>query len=370
MSDYEIELTGDEEARVDELCDKIRKNMESEPMTPRERFDCVARGDEPDRIPIQVCAMGLHVAAVSGITPGELYDDPKVSLMAYLAHLERFGYDTVSAFRFSEGAKEFGGEVTVAEGGIPFVTEGSVKSMEDIPKIKVPDCRKDGSLPWQLWMIEVLKDKLGDIMPVYGFIVMPGGPISCPGCRTLPEGLTDVIENPEMAHKLGDIFADFVIDYGNAQVDAGADGLYVVGVDNMVSKKVSEEFELPLMKKLAEKIRCPIWTIGADDWTHTLPGLAKTGIDGFFVFGGQPLEPAKNIARENDLILRYGLSMQTLLHGPAESVEAEVKDVIKKGWQGGKFVLGTEAMDFNTPNANLDAFMKAAKEYGKLPLKL
>jgi len=75
MSDYGIELTGEEEARIDELCDKIRKNMESEPMTPRERFNCVANGDEPDRIPIQVCAMGLHVAALSGISPGELYDD-------------------------------------------------------------------------------------------------------------------------------------------------------------------------------------------------------------------------------------------------------------------------------------------------------
>ncbi len=366
MPDYGIELSREEEAKVDALCDKIRKQMESEPMTPRKRFECVAQAKTPDRIPIMVCAMGLHVAALSGISPGDLYEDPKVSLLAYLAHLERFGYDTVSAFRFSEGAEEFGGKVTVAEGGVPFAVEGSVKSMEDIPKIKVPDPRKDGTLPWQLWMIEVLKRKLGDIMPVYGFIVMPGGPISCPGCRTMQEALTDVIENPELAHILGNIFADFVIEYGNAQVEAGADGLYVVGVDNMVSAKVSEEFELPLMRKLAKEIKCPIWTIGADDWTHTLPGLAKTGIDGFFVFGGQPLEPAKRIAREHGLILRYGLSMQTLLHGPTEAIAAEVKDVIKKGGEGGKFILGTEALDFNTPNSHLDAFMKAAKEYGKI----
>ena len=370
MADYGIELTKEEEAKVDELCDKIRKKMKSEPMTPRERFDCIASGDTPDRIPIQACAMGLHAAAYSGLTPGDLYDDPKVSLIAYLTHLERFGYDTVSAFRFSECAKEFGGKVQVAEGGIPFTTEGSVKSMDDIPNIKIPDFRKDGSLPWQLWMIEMLADRLGDIMPVYGFTVMPGGPISCPGCRTIPEALTDVIENPEMAHALGKIAADFVIAYSNAQIDAGADGLYVVGIDNMVSAKVSEEFELPLMRRLAKEIRRPIWTIGADDWSHTLPGLAKTGIDGFYVFGGQPLETAKKIASENNLILRYGLSMHTLLHGPAEAIDAEVKDIIKKGWQGGKFILGTEAMDYSTPNSNLDAFMASAKKNGKLPLTL
>src|SRR5208337_5532474 len=84
MEDYGVQLTKEEEAKVDQICGKIRERVAKEPMTPRQRFEAVYRGEEPDRIPIQVCAIGLHAAANYGVKPSVLYTDPKVSLFAYL----------------------------------------------------------------------------------------------------------------------------------------------------------------------------------------------------------------------------------------------------------------------------------------------
>src|SRR4030042_2441649 len=123
MEDYGVQLTKEEEAKVDHICGKIRERVAKEPMTPRQRFEAVYRGEEPDRIPIQVCSMGLHAAANYGVKPSDLYTDPKVSLFAYLTHLERFGYDTPSAFRFSTGEAEFGVKMCNSEGAVPFGVE-------------------------------------------------------------------------------------------------------------------------------------------------------------------------------------------------------------------------------------------------------
>ena len=138
MKDYGVQMTKEEEAKIDEICDKIRAKVTKEAMTPRQRFEAIWSGKQPDRIPIAVDSIGLHIAAYSGLKPPDLYADPKVSIMAYLTHLERFGYDMVSPFRFSVGEVEFGGKVTTATGAIPMLTKSSIETGADIDKIKFP----------------------------------------------------------------------------------------------------------------------------------------------------------------------------------------------------------------------------------------
>ncbi|MBA3035824.1 MAG: hypothetical protein FP814_04945 [Desulfobacterium sp.] len=70
-----------------------------------------------------------------------------------------------------------------------------------------------------------------------------------------------------------------------------------------------------------------------------------------------------------DLTLRYGFSSNLIVHGPTDRIRDEVKRPIREGWPVGRFVLATDGLDINTPAEHLDVFMKAAKEYGKLPQK-
>ena len=368
MEDYGIQLTKEEEDKVDRLCESIRNRVAKERMTPRQRLEAVARGEEPDRIPIEVNAVGLHAAVTYGVKPPDLYADPKISLFAYLTHLERFGYDTVSPFRFSIGEAEFGGTMKTASGSIPTLMDSPVKTAADLDKIKFPNVRKDGTLPWQLWMISVLKEKLGDIMPIYGFTAIPGGitPVIVP----MGQLFLALRNNPEFVHCLAALATKHLIDYVNAMFDAGADMVRLVGVDDQVSYKMHREFEFPYMCALVKSVKGPVSIRGAGDWSHTLDSHAEAGVEGFYAFSGMPLDKAKEWSMKHKRMLRYGVNAQVLVHGPVERIREEVKRVIQQGWPGSRFALATDALDYSTPPEHLDAFMEAAKEYGQLPLRI
>ncbi len=369
MEDYGVQLTTEEDAKVDEICGKIRKRAATEPITPRERFESIYRGETPDRIPIQVCAIGLHAASNYGVTTSDLYSNPKTALFAYLTHLERFGYDTPSAFRFSAGEKEFGAKMVYSDHGVPFVNESILNTAADLVKIKIPNPRKDGTLPWQLWMLSVLRKKLGDIMPIFGFMPIPGaiGPVIMP----MDKQFLALRKDPVLAHSIAALVMKFTIDYGTAMFEAGADMIYIVGVDDQISYAMHREFEFPYVCGLVKSLPCPCFIIGAGDWSHVLESYAKAGVHGFFLHSGQPtpLDIAKKVAIKYNLTLRYGISNNLLVHGPADKIRDEVKRLIREGWPGGRFVLATDGLDVNTPAEHLDIFMEAAKEYGKLPLK-
>ncbi len=370
MEDYGIKLTKEEDDRVDGICKRIRERVAKEPMTPRQRFEAVYRGEEPDRIPIQVCALGLHAASNYGVRPSSLYSDPKTSLFAYLTHLERFGYDTPSAFRFSTGEAEFGMEVTYTDSAVPFGTKGVVETAADLAKIKFPNVRKDGTLPYILWMISLLKKKIGDIMPIHGFHIIPGAVV--PTIMPMAQQLLTLRKDPVLAHCIAALVTKFCIDFDTAQFEAGADMLHVVGIDDQISYKYHREYEFPYLCGLLKSLPGPCFQIGAGDWSHVLESYAQAGVQGFFLHSGQPtpLEKAKEVAMKHKLTLRYGVNAQVLLHGPADRIREEVKRVIKQGWPGGRFVLITDTLDFNTPAEHLDVYMEAAREYGRLPLKI
>lgn len=370
MEHYGIEMTKEEEDKVDRICGRIRERVAREAMTPRQRFEAVYRGEEPDRIPIQVCALGLHAATNYGVMPSDIYRDPKLSLLAYLTHLERFGYDTPSAFRFSVGEKEFGTVMGHTDSAVPFGIKGIVETAEDLAKVKFPNVRKDGSLPWQIWMIGLLKEKLGDIMPIHGFMPVPGA--SNPVLMTMENQYMAMRKNPVLAHCVATLLMKFTIDYGTALFEAGADMLHIVGTTDQVSYKQHREFEFPYVCGLIKSLPGPCFIIGAGDWSHVLESFAQAGVQGFFLHSGQPtpLDKAKEVAMKYKLTLRYGVSGNTLVHGPAEKIRAEVKEVIQKGWPGRRFVLTTDTLDSATPAEHLDAFMAAAREYGRLPLNI
>ena len=198
MEDYGIQLTPEEESKLDAMVERIHERVAKEAMTPRERFEKIAKGEPVDRLPVWVNGTGLHVPKTYGVPHGALYEDPKLALLAYVNHLDRFGGDTLSLFRFSLGDAEFGAMTTMTDFGVPFTIKGYVEEYEDIAKIKFPKIKKDGQLPWTLWMISMLKEKLGDIMPISSFITTPGLTAVCPGARSYQQAGIDMIQNPNV----------------------------------------------------------------------------------------------------------------------------------------------------------------------------
>jgi uroporphyrinogen decarboxylase len=370
MQDYGVVMTKEQEAKVDDIVAKIRNRVSKEAMTPRQRIDAVANGETPDRIPIWANGTGLHVPATYGVDHGALYQDPVLALLAYLHHVERFQYDTLSMFRFSLGDEEFGGVTTMTDFGVPFTEEGYVKTSCDIDGIKFANPNKDGSLAWTMWMISTLKEKLGDIMPIWGFITPPGLSAVCPGSREYGEAMMDMITNPNLAHSLTALALKWEIMFGKAQLAAGADLVHMVDAAGMCSPDQFREFSFPYMRGLVAALDNKVMWCCADDVSHVIEYYAKAGIKYFYLNSEMPLEKAKEVCNEYGITLRYGLSKEILIDGPKERIREEVKRIVKTGWEGGHFILGTEALDTDTPAENIDAYIEAAREYCQLPLNL
>lgn len=366
MQDYGITMTKEQEAKLDDMVGKIRERVAKEKMTPRERIDAVARGETPDRIPIWANGTGLHVPASYGVEHGALYEDPVLALLAYVHHVERFQYDTLSMFRFSLGDEEFGATTTMTDAGVPFTLKGYVKDSCDIDGIKFADPNKDGSLAWTMWMISVLKEKLGDIMPIWGFITTPGMSAVCPGSREFGEAATDMVTNPNLSHALTALALKWDIMFGKAQLEAGADLCHMVDAAGMFSPKQFLEFTYPYMPGLVSALDNRVMWCCADDVSHVMEHYAKAGIKYFYLNSAQDLEYAKKVCNEYGITLRYGLSKEVLINGTKEEIREEVKRVVEIGKQGGHFILGTEALDADTPAENLDTYIEAAREYCKL----
>ncbi|MDR1948586.1 MAG: uroporphyrinogen decarboxylase family protein [Spirochaetaceae bacterium] len=369
MRDYGITLSAEQNDKIDKLCESIRSKIKKEGETPRARYEAVWKGKKPGRIPVTLNAIGMHSAALMGMAPPDLHKDPGTSLIAYLNHMDRFGYDMLSPSRFSAGEIEFGGVIGQAEGTIPMLTKGA---LEDggiaIDNLKFPDVFKDGTLPWQLWFIEAVKEKLGDLIPVFGFTGMPGGTVST--LMSLEQLYLKMKKNRPLVHSIAAIYTKFVTDYSVAMVESGADAIRFVGNDDVLSYKVHKEFEFPYMcgvTRQLDLLGAQGYIIGAGDWTHVLEGFAQAGVKGFDIISGTPLQGAAEIAVKYGVTLIYGVDAHLILHGSKDEIRSAVKKAIDeaKTYDGLRFTLSSEALDYATPNEKIDWFIEACKEFGR-----
>jgi uroporphyrinogen-III decarboxylase len=153
-------------------------------------------------------------------------------------------------------------------------------------------------------------------------------------------------------------------------VECGADAIRYVGNDDVLSYKVHKEFEFPYMSGVTRQLNImgvQGYIIGAGNWAHVLEGFAQAGVKGFDLTTGTPLKDTTEVAVKYGLTIIYGMDAHLILHGSKEEIRSAVKKIIKeaKSYDGLKFTLSSEAIDYATPNEKIDWFVEACKEYGR-----
>ncbi|MCL2147156.1 MAG: hypothetical protein FWH52_05045 [Synergistaceae bacterium] len=367
---YGVILTDEVEDKVDALCEKIRMRIAKEKMTPRERYAKYTRGEKTDRMPVTALPIGLHAAAFANLKPPQLYEDPQVTLLAYLSHLEYFQYDTLSMFRFSLGENVLGGTLTKpSDGSLPLMIKGAIECGADIDKFKLPvfpDCYKYETMHWQLWMIKVLQEKLGDIMPLFGFSAMPGGINS----YMLPMEKHFVLlkTNRPLAHSIAAITSLFNLEWLRELEKSGVDYIRMIGKGDVVSEAIQREYEFGYIARAVNAINVPLYVHSAGDTSHVIESYAQSGVAGFEAHSGTPIKKAKEIAMKYNCTYTAHVDAHILLHGDREAIRKEVKRVIDATREDPvyyKIALTTDPLDYSTPNENVMTYVEAAKEFAQ-----
>jgi uroporphyrinogen decarboxylase len=173
-----------------------------------------------DRVPVIAQVFG-HAARLAGI-PLRRYLTSGVALAAaQLAALERYDYDAVFALMDVCVETEAAGSVlTYYEEDYPDVGSYALSSLDDLPKLAVPDPRTAGRMPELLLAVQILRREVGQRVAVVGCVL---GPMTMTTqLLGIEKALYLAVDDHEGFERVMDFATDIVIRFGAAQIEAGA----------------------------------------------------------------------------------------------------------------------------------------------------
>ena len=146
---------------------------------------------------------------------------------------------------------------------------------------------------------------------------------------------------PEVLHALLDHLADSVIDYLNAQIDAGAQAIQIFDSwGGALAHREYVEFSLNYMTKIiaglqrekdGQRIPIIVFTKGGGQWLET---MLSTGADAFGLDWTTPLYTARDVVAGRAAL--QGNLDPAVLYGSAASIEKSVKAMLDDAYANGE----------------------------------
>ena len=222
-------------------------------------------------------------------------------------------------------------------------------TLNDINRLSKPDV--GSRLAYVSDAISVIKKNLKGRVPLIGFTGSPwtlatymveGG-----SSKNFSKVKALLYENPKHMHQLLNVLADTVIDYLNAQIEAGADSVMIFDTwGGLLNKESYENFSLRYMSKIVEGIHrkydektipVTLFTKGGSAW---LEQIAATGCDGVGLDWTVEIGEAER--RIGSKVALQGNLDPSVLYASPEVITAEAYKVLNqfKGQTGHVFNLG------------------------------
>lgn len=277
-----------------------------------------------------------------------LCKNPDLACEVTLQPLERFDLD--AAILFSDILTipdAMGLGLYFSEGEGPKFTN-PITTPAQVKQLSVPNM---SSLSYVFDAVSVIKKNLKNRVPLIGFTGSPwtlatymveGG--SSKGFAKV-KGL--MYENPQVMHQLLDTIADTVIEYLNAQVEAGADSLMIFDTwGGLLNKEHYQLFSLNYMAKIVANItkirdeqKIPVTLFTKGGGMH-LEAMADTGCDAIGLDWTVELEDAQR--RVGDKVALQGNLDPCTLYASPKVIEKEAHKILAqfKGNTGYVFNLG------------------------------
>lgn len=345
-------------------------------MTPRERMNAFARGEDIDRV-ICVPDMGVTMAPFIGVKTSAYYHSAELMADLEIALFKRLRHDSVGISTSLRGVAEaMGSKIAYPDYNISYLIEPAIKSIEQVESLVVVNPLKDGRLPILLEALKLTRDSLIKDVDVGAAM---SGPFSVAASVVGTENLLKwMIKYPKKVHTLMEI----VSESNNRYIEEVAKlGLSIgfadpVSSTSLISPKQFREFSLPYLKKNTDKIK---ETTGSAPGIH-ICGKSKEiwqdvvdiGISNFSIDNIEDLEEAKKIMGDRVIITGNVPPVDVVHLGTKEDIFESVKECIRKGHNSPRgFILSTGCqIPMNTPIEKVEMFMEAGKTYGRYPIDL
>lgn len=287
-----------------------------------------------------------------------------------LQPLERFPLD--AAILFSDiltipDAMGLGLRFETGEGP---VFDNPIRSMADAKKMFVPDMGAD--LGYVMDAVSTIRKALNGSVPLIGF---SGSPwtlatymVEGSSSKTYAIIKAMMFDQPAILHHILDVLADSVIEYLNAQIEAGAQAVQIFDTwGGVLTPRDYKEFSLQYMAKIVDglkrhndgrKVPVILFTKGGGQW---LEDMAATGCDALGLDWTTDIDVAR--ARVGDKVALQGNMDPSILYASPERIRQEVAIILEKYGKGSGHVfnLGHGIHPEVNPE-HAGAFIKAVTE--------
>lgn len=342
--------------------------------TAMERLVAAVEGRQSDRIPI-FCNLLDQGAQELGVPLTEYYARGDLVAEGQLRMREKYGYDNVwSLFYVGKEAELLGCRgIEFATDGPPNVKDYVIRTWDDVERLEIPDdLSTHPAFEQTRTCLQILRSEVGGRNPVCAYLT---GSMALPALlmgmerwfELLLVGPTDVRD--ELLRKCSEFFRLQIATFRSL----GADVLLYsnpFGSTDFVSTAMFESLTLPWMQRdLAEGgTGGAVYYCGSARFNKVIDRVVtQVGIPVYYL---SPLDDtAEGKAAVADRGLTFGVinDIKLVDWTPAQ-VRAEVKRILDAGMPGGRFGFGTVVMPLAIPEANIQALLEAACEYGSRPL--
>ena len=333
----------------------------------KEDFLACCRGQVPSRMPVLCLGLEFHLRQ-AGVTDREARLDVAKMVGCQVQAVRDYGEDWAAIFPddyiefepLGLDMRDDETHPTMPVAYLPF-------TRETLNRFRLPDAHKEMRLPIHLEMLRQLKDRLGEGVLVMGRIAAPFSALGL--VYGIDELMIGLMTQPELVKDNVKFFIDHQIAFGKAQLEAGADLLWLgdcCAGSAFCSPAHFAEFAFDAATEVAQELR----SLGGLIVYHTaetslahlrkqvqLPVHAVNCGEGVCIADvKKQLEPKLCLMGNFDPLL--------LRDGSPEQVAQATEKMIAGNLPGGRYIFNTgEGVMCNSPPANVAAMLDAAKMF-------
>jgi len=345
-------------------------------MTPIERLTAFMSGQPMDRIlaiPV-VCSMS---GKAGGMTHQEKRSSAKNEAAAQIACYNRFGNDLLIAEYGLHGVGHaLGSKMSDPVNSVPAIIDYALENLADVDKLdsEALTLKRDAKFRLHLETVKILVSQMGQEVPVG---VLASGPFTAASSVYKLENLLRAsIKDKENLHRLIRFCTDGLKLVYREFIAAGAMILFCdpIASGTIISRRQYLDFVLPYTKELMQEIH----DLGGmvcyhicGNTTGIVADMVESGCDMLSIDNKVSLTMTKELVGHKVPILGNVDPVEVLILGDEEDVDAAVRKCIGEAYDSQCGYILASGCDLNgdVPLENLDAFMAAARKYGKYPIK-
>jgi MtaA/CmuA family methyltransferase len=326
-------------------------------MTPKERIYATLDGTARDRLAVMPIFMAW-AANFIGRSYRDYYLDGNVLVDGQLAVMRAFNLDQLSAISDPwREAAAYGMEFDYPEEGVGKPKELLIKSRDDVSRVRPFDIEDAERTKQRIDSVRKMAVETGQTHSILGWVEGPMAEYV--DLRGMESAMLDLVDDPDMFMRTGEIIIQNEITFAIAQIKAGAD---MIGVGDAAASLISPEMYVQYILPLERKLFSAIHEAGATvrlhicgDISKNIAHMAQTGADIIDVDWMVPLDQARRLVGPDITLCGNFDPAAVLLQGAPRDVAEAARRCIKLG--GERFILmpGCEIPP-GTPEENIRAF--------------